>query len=124
MPAIVIVIALLTGIVVLYDSRHNPGGILAEVYDDTQPASGLDVLTVEALTTRNRVHGPVVGTRYGSKDHVNVIQKPGTPTGQMESRASVKDDAASIGVRRFRKLCSHALDGRQSCGCFSRVSER
>jgi hypothetical protein len=55
MPAIMIVIVLPTRIVVLYDSRHNPCGILAEVYDDSWPAIGLDVLSVEPLPIGNRI---------------------------------------------------------------------
>jgi hypothetical protein len=74
MPAIVIVIVLSTWIVVLYDGRHNPCWSLAEVYDDSQPAVGLDVLAVKALPIGSRVQGAMIGPCDRPHDHVDMIE--------------------------------------------------
>jgi hypothetical protein len=62
------------GIVVLNNSGHDPGGIFAEVYDDSQPAARLDVAAVEALSAWSRVWRPSVGTSDSPHDHVDVIE--------------------------------------------------
>jgi hypothetical protein len=66
--------SLSTGIVVLHHGRHDPGRILAEVYDDPQPATGLDVLAIEALPIRDRVQSTMIGSRNRPKDHLHMIE--------------------------------------------------
>ncbi|MGP0102679.1 MAG: hypothetical protein ACLPUT_13810 [Solirubrobacteraceae bacterium] len=102
-----IIIALSTGIIVLYYDGHDPRGILAEVYDDPQPAVRLDVLAVETLATGDRVQDTMVGPRDRPHDHVDVIEQPGTPIGKMQSRARVKDHQPTVGVGCVWMLVGH-----------------
>src|ERR1700728_3256245 len=107
MPAIVIVIVLFTGIVVLYNSRHDPCWIFGEVYDHSQPAARLDVLTIEALPARNRVQRAMVGPRHHAHDHVDMIQQPRTSTSQVPTRARIEDHESAFGVGCTATLIRH-----------------
>jgi hypothetical protein len=70
--------ALSPWIVVLHNGGHDPRGILAIVYDDSQPTARLDVLTIETLAARYRVQCAVVGAGDGANDHVDVVEQPRT----------------------------------------------
>jgi hypothetical protein len=106
----VIIIALFTGIVVLYHDRDDPCGLFGEVYDDSEPAVWLDVLAVEALPIGNRVQSAMVRSRDRPHDHIEVIEQPGTPTSQMQARAHVEDDLPPVGVGCVGMLVGHGSE--------------
>ena len=85
-------------VVVLDDCGDDPGGLVVEVYDDPQPTVWLDVLAIEALSSRDRVQRMEIWTRDGAHDHVDVVEQPGTAPGEMQVRAGVKDDESAIGI--------------------------
>jgi hypothetical protein len=70
------------------------------VYDDPQPATGLDVLAIEPLAVRNGVQGPVVRASDCAQDDIDVVEQPGTPLPQMQSGANVEHYLPPVGVTR------------------------
>jgi hypothetical protein len=68
--------SLSTGIVVLYHGSHDPSWLLTEVYDHTQPAARVGVLTIEALAVAGGVQNMEVGPCDRIEDRIDVVEQP------------------------------------------------
>jgi hypothetical protein len=67
----------------LDEDRYDPAGLFAEVYDDSQPATGVEVLAREALPVRPRIQLMDVWPVDRREDRVNVVQELRTAPGDM-----------------------------------------
>jgi hypothetical protein len=107
MPAIVIVISLSTGIVVLYHGGHNPSGLFAEVYDYAQPAAGKRILTIVALAITRRIQDMKVRACDRVEDRIDVVEQPRSLCSEVQVRASIEHDAASIWIDCAGRVIGH-----------------
>jgi hypothetical protein len=89
-----------TGIVVLHDSGDNPGRLFAIVYDHAQPPARKRVLAIVALAIASWIQDMKVRMRDRVEDRIDVIEQPRSLRSEMQVRAGVEDDAASVWVGR------------------------
>jgi len=94
---------------VLDGSGDNPGGIVIEVYDHPEPPLQIDVLPVEALPSWIGIVRSVVGTSHRFHDHVDVVEKPRTALGEMEMRAGIEDNRATVWIGDVGQLLHAGL---------------
>ncbi len=87
---------------------HDPGWLIVEVYDDSQPASRVEIATVEVLAARYRIVQPVIWLRDGLEDHVRLIHEVWPAKREVESSAVVKHDQSAVGVCCGGVVLSHA----------------
>jgi hypothetical protein len=83
MPAIVIIMSLVTGLEILDEGRHDPDRLFVEVYDDPQPTTEFGVPAVKALAAWDRVIHMKLGRCNRCEDHVDLVQQPGASLGQV-----------------------------------------
>jgi hypothetical protein len=104
----------------LDDRCYDPGGICREVYDHTQPATGFDMLAIEALAARDGIKRVCIGASDRADDHVDVVEKPRPAAGQMETGARVEHDQPPIGISGLGMLKIHCRTVRPQGDGFSR----
>jgi hypothetical protein len=80
---------------------YDPTGFLVEVYDDSQPAAWIQVLTKEALPSGSRIVLMRVGSIHGGEDYVDVVQQDRVTLGEVQVRTGIEDDPATFGVLCF-----------------------
>lgn len=107
MPAIVMFMALFTGVIVLHHGGHDPRATVVELYDDPEPPTGFDVLAVETLAASDPIVGPVIGPRHRIQDDIHVIEQPRATKRQMQVRARVEDDQPAVWIENTRMLNRH-----------------
>jgi hypothetical protein len=101
------VMSLSTGIVVLYHCGHNPGGLFAIVYDHAQPAARKWVLTVVALAIASWIQDMKVRVCHRLEDRIDVVEQPRSLCSEVQMRAGIEDDAASIWIDCAGRVISH-----------------
>jgi hypothetical protein len=67
----------------LHHGGHDPCGFVVEVYDDSQPASGIEVAAVEVLPSWDAVLDAMVGVGDRAEDEIRLIHELGTAEGEM-----------------------------------------
>lgn len=87
---------------------YDPSGLVVEVYDDAQPASRVDVPTIEVLAAGDSVVRPAVWMRNGPKDKVGLVHQIRPAQREMKTGAIVKHDHAAVRVGRPWGVFGHA----------------
>jgi hypothetical protein len=86
---------------------HDPRGLLVEVYDYAQPATGIDVLSIEVLAAWDRVLDAVVGMSDGAEDELVLVYELRPAERQVQACAGVEYDETSVGVGSARVVLGH-----------------
>jgi hypothetical protein len=82
----------------LHQGGDDPRRFVVEVYDDSQPASRIEVAAVEVLASGKVVVNAVVGMGNGAEDEIDLVHELGAPQSEMQPRSGVEDDEAAIWV--------------------------
>jgi hypothetical protein len=91
----------------LHQSGHDPRRFVVEVYDDSQPASRVEVAAVEVLASRGAVIDTVVGTGDHAEDEIDLVHQLGTSQGQMKASPGVEYDETTLGISDAGVICGH-----------------
>jgi hypothetical protein len=96
-----------TGIVVLHDSGDNPGRLFAIVYDHAQPPARKRVLAIVALAIASWIQDMKVRVCDRVEDRIDVIEQPWSLRSQVQVRAGIEHDAASVWVDCAGRVIGH-----------------
>jgi hypothetical protein len=93
----------------LNEGRNDPGGSLAEVYDDPEPSAWIQILAIEPLTLGYGILLSMIWMGDDAQHHLRFVHQVRTPEREMKARARVEDDDPAVGVDRLRMLQRHTL---------------
>ena len=82
----------------LYQGSYDTGGQRVEVYDDTEPASLVQVASVVPLAARVWVVLAMIRTGDDAEHEFDLIGQQRPPELEMQPCPSIEDDQASVGI--------------------------
>lgn len=82
----------------LHQSRYDPRRCVIEVYNDAQPASGVEITPVEVLTARDAIGRTVVWMGNGPKDEIDLVHEVGSAECEMQTCAGVEHDKPAVRI--------------------------
>lgn len=93
---------------ILDKGSYDKSRRLVEVYDDSQPAHGIEVTSIETLAARRRIVVPDIWTAHRIKNRRHMPEHLRPSTRQVSFRGAVEDDRASIWVNCCPRVACHA----------------
>jgi hypothetical protein len=77
---------------------RQAGRLVVEVYDDSKPASRVEVPAVEVLAAGNWVVRAMIWMRDGPEDEVGLIHEVGAAKCEMKASAGVKHNHTAVRI--------------------------
>jgi hypothetical protein len=98
----------------LHHCRDHPSWNLVEVYDYTQPPTGIEIATVEPFSAWYRIVLAMIGIPDYPEHQLNLVHELRTAEGQVQSRPGVEDDFPTVGIEYGWSRPMHRRDARRT----------